>query len=237
MKELIADIHTHTLASGHAYGTIREMAQAAGGKGLKILGLSEHAPGIPGTVDPFYYLNLKVIPRELFGVKILHGCEINVLSGGRLSLEQKFINCLDYAIVGIHRQCYQDEGKQRNTENLIECMKHEKVRLVSHPDDDHTPLDYELLVKAAKEYQVALEVNNSSLLKPHRRLNCVENYHTMLKLCQKYGTNIIVSSDAHDPAWVGEWDKALQLLEEVGFNEELIVNNSEEKLKAFLGCR
>ena len=29
MIRLIADLHTHTLASGHAYGTIREQAQAA----------------------------------------------------------------------------------------------------------------------------------------------------------------------------------------------------------------
>lgn len=98
-------------------------------------------------------------------------------------------------------------------------------------------LQYIQQVGEKRNERVALEVNNSSLLKPHRRLNCVENYHTMLKLCQKYGTNIIVSSDAHDPAWVGEWGKALQLLEKVGFDEELIVNNSEEKLKAFLGCR
>ena len=62
---LVLDIHTHTLASGHAYGTIREMAQAAGERGLQLLGISEHAPGIPGTVEPFYYLNLSVIPREL----------------------------------------------------------------------------------------------------------------------------------------------------------------------------
>ena len=46
MRKIIADIHTHTIASGHAYGTIREMAQAAASKKLKILGLTEHAPGI-----------------------------------------------------------------------------------------------------------------------------------------------------------------------------------------------
>ena len=72
MNRIIADIHTHTIASGHAYGTIREMAQAAAEKGLDILGLTEHAPGIPGTVDPFYYMNLRVIPRTLYGVHILH---------------------------------------------------------------------------------------------------------------------------------------------------------------------
>ena len=62
MKRLIADIHMHTLASGHAYGTIREMAAAAKEQQLQLIGISEHAPGIPGTVDPFYYGNLRVIP-------------------------------------------------------------------------------------------------------------------------------------------------------------------------------
>ncbi|MBQ3764305.1 MAG: hypothetical protein II869_04965, partial [Synergistaceae bacterium] len=64
MLNIVADLHTHTIASGHAYGTIREMALAASERKLLILGLTEHAPGIPGTVDPFYYVNLSAIPRE-----------------------------------------------------------------------------------------------------------------------------------------------------------------------------
>ena len=153
MEKYVIDIHTHTIASGHAYGTIREMAQAAHEKGLELLGLSEHAPGIPGTCDPFYYLNLQVIPRELYGVRIFHGCEINVLNDGTLSVEQRYIDRLDYAICGIHMQCYENAGMEKNTDHVITCMKNEKVHFVSHPDDDHTPLDYERLVQAAKEYR------------------------------------------------------------------------------------
>lgn len=235
MKRLIADIHTHTIASGHAYGTIREMAVAAAERGLALLGISEHAPGIPGTVDPFYYKNLSVIPRVLHGVELLHGCEINVLHGGCLSLEEEFMSQLDYAIVGIHRQCYQDEGAEGNTENLIACMKHPKVCLVSHPDDDHTPLDYPALVQAAKAYHVALEVNNSSLIKQDQRLHAVENYRTMLALCMEYGVPIVVSSDAHDPSWVGECSLACALLEELAVPDALILNNDVQKLKEFLG--
>ena len=200
MKKLIGDLHTHTIASGHAYGTIREMAAAAAEQNLKILGIAEHAPGIPGTVDPFYYCNLKAVPRVLSGVSLLHGSEINVLEGGKLSLEEKYIQRLDYGIVGIHHQCYEDAGRETNTKNLIECMKHPRVRFVSHPDDDHMPLDYEMLVSAAKEYSVALEINNSSLFKGDaKRLNCTRNLKTMLGLCMDMGVNIIVSSDAHDP--------------------------------------
>ena len=34
------DLHTHTVASGHAYCSLREMAKAASDKGLQILGIT-----------------------------------------------------------------------------------------------------------------------------------------------------------------------------------------------------
>lgn len=231
---LCADLHTHTLASGHAYGTIREMAQAASERGLALLGLTEHAPGVPGTVDPIYYRNLSVIPRVLYGVQLLHGCEINVLSGGKLSLDEGILEYLDYAIVGIHRQCYENAGIAGNTDALIACMRSKKVRFVSHPDDNHMPLDYPALVQAAKEYHVALEVNNSSLHKPQRRLGCVENYCTMLSLCAEHRVPIVVNSDAHDPGSVGDFALALALIEREGFDPALIVNATPESVQRFL---
>ena len=51
----ILDVHTHTLASGHAYNTMREMAKAASEKGLEILGITEHAVSMPGTCGAFYF--------------------------------------------------------------------------------------------------------------------------------------------------------------------------------------
>ena len=47
------DMHTHTLASGHAFSTIQEMAKAGAEKGLKLLGITEHTPGIPALATPF----------------------------------------------------------------------------------------------------------------------------------------------------------------------------------------
>lgn len=234
MKKLIADVHTHTLVSGHAYGTIREMAQAAAQLKLEVLGITEHAPGIQGTCDPFYYCNCRMMPRSLYGIQLIHGCEINVLNDGSLSLEQKWVNELDYAIVGIHTLCYENVGREKNTWNLIQCMKNEKVKLVSHPDDDHTPLDYKSLVQAAKEYHVALEVNNGSLLKEERRWNCRENYKTMLSYCEDFQVPVIINSDAHDPDRVGQFDAAVEMIENLHFNPELVLNTDKEKLLRFL---
>ena len=99
------------------------------------------------------------------------------------------------------------------------------------------PLDYKQLVAAAKKYHVALEINNSSMTKPHLRLNCLENYHTMLAFCMEYRVPILVSSDAHDPIRVGRFDLAEKILEETGFNEELVLNTDVAKWEQFVGMR
>ena len=44
------DTHSHTLASGHAYNTIHEMAAAAANRGLKGLAITEHAVKMPGRL-------------------------------------------------------------------------------------------------------------------------------------------------------------------------------------------
>lgn len=232
-EDLRLDVHTHTIASGHAYGTIREMAEAAAEKKLSILGISEHGPGVPGTCEPIYFSNLRMAPHHLYGVDLLYGCEINVLKGGRLSLT-KYIDRLDYGIVGIHHQCYDNEGAEGNTKNLIGCMKDPHIFFVSHPDDNRMPLDYEALVDAALQYHVALELNNSSLVKMDRP-GCVENYHTMLDLCRKNRCPIIVDSDAHDPFYVGRFTEAVALLNEIDFPADLILNTDTDRFLSFIG--
>ena len=87
------------------------------------------------------------------------------------------------------------------------------------------------LVQGAKEYGVALELNNSSLRKPRLRPGCVANYEKMLPLCMEYGVNIIVNTDAHEPSQVGDFTLARALLERLDFNESLILNNDADKLK------
>lgn len=234
MKPLIADVHMHSIMSGHAFGTIRELAYEAAQRNLKLIGVTEHGPGIPGTCDPILFRNFIDAPRILYGVEMLYGSETNVLNSGEVDLDQRHLNCLDYAIAGIHGLCYEDVGIVKNTDNVISCMKNPKVKFISHPDADNYPMDYPALVQGAKEYGVALELNNSSLRKPKLRPGCRENYKKMLPLCMEHGVNIIVNTDSHDPSQVGDFALAREFLEQVGFDENLILNNDLEKLKAFL---
>lgn len=234
MKTFIADVHMHSILSGHAFGTVRELAFEAAQRGLKLIGVTEHGPGIPGTCDPIYFRNIIDAPRVLYGVEMLYGSEVNVLNSGTVDLDRRHLDCLDYAVAGIHGLCYENEGIVKNTDNVVRCMTEPKVRFISHPDSDTYPLDYKALVQGAKTYNVALEVNNSSLRKPSLRPNCVENYHKMLPLCMEYGVHIIVNTDSHDPSQVGDFALAESLLKQLDMDERLILNNDLEQLKKFL---
>lgn len=102
----VLDIHTHTTASGHAYNTIYEMAQSASRKGLALLGISDHGPAMEGSASKHYFRSSRCIPRELYGVKILFGCELNIMDyDGGVDLDEVFAGALDYGIASLHDVC------------------------------------------------------------------------------------------------------------------------------------
>lgn len=229
------DLHTHTIASGHAYNTLYEMVQSASDKGVKLLGVTEHAPRIPGACHPFYFINFKVVPREMFGVKLMLGCELNIIDyNGTIDLERQYLRGLDYAIASIHVPCYDSGTVSQNTNAYLGAMKNPAVQIIGHPDDSRFPVDYDTLVAAAKEHHVLLEVNASSLHPQCHRQNAHENYLTMLEYCRRYQAPIIIDSDAHCEADVGNHVRAHALLAEIDFPKELVVNASIEKAAEYI---
>ncbi|MHC1735782.1 MAG: phosphatase [Erysipelotrichaceae bacterium] len=229
------DVHTHTIASGHAYSTLGEMVNTASRKKLKILGVTEHAEGVPGTCSYLYFLNYGIVPRHQEGVRLLLGVELNILDyDGTLSMPEQLMSLMDLRIAGIHKFCYTSGSKEQNTSAVVNAMKSGWVDIVSHPDDGSVPLDYDKVTDAAKEYDVILELNNNSLAHPHARPNVRENNLEMLGLCKKKGVKILVSSDAHHESQVGIVDNCLPLLEEAKFPSELIVNTNAEAFMSHL---
>lgn len=123
------DVHTHTVASGHAYSTIQEMATAAAHMGLKILGITEHGPSIPGTCQPIYFRNMHCVPREMYGVKLMMGAELNILNTqGEIDLDESDLRTLDLRIAGIHSLCWQGGTKEENTAGVIQAMRNPYVQ-------------------------------------------------------------------------------------------------------------
>ena len=147
----VMDLHTHTVASGHAYCTLREMAKAASDKGLELLGITEHAPKMPGTCHKFYFQNIKVVPREMYGIQLLLGSEVNILdAAGTVDLAQKTLEKLDVVIASLHVPCIKPGSRQENTEAYLNVMKNPYVNIIGHPDDGRYDIDYEALYRGQK---------------------------------------------------------------------------------------
>lgn len=83
------DMHTHTVASGHAFSTFKENVEEAAGKGLFALGMSDHAPAMPGSAPSIYFSNFKCFRQEVMGVRIFTGVEANIMDfNGNLDLDE-----------------------------------------------------------------------------------------------------------------------------------------------------
>lgn len=228
------DMHTHTLASGHAYGTIREMAQSAADMGLKLLGITEHTSHMPGTCQDIYFHNLFMVPRILYGVELMLGGELNILDKtGAVDGSPRMLESLDIRIASQHKVCYEMGTPAENTDAVVAAIMNPDIDIIGHPDDGVFELDYPTIVAAAKQYHTLLEINNNSLA-GKMRLNADRNTRYMLELCAEQGVPVVADSDAHDPSYVGRLGAALALLEEVSFPRELIMNLSAEKMKAFI---
>ena len=234
MKAII-DLHTHALASGHAYSTVKENIEYAKINGLKYYGLSDHGIDMPGGPHLFYFHNLKVIPNEVDGVRILKGMEANIIDyDGNIDVEvDKYISGLDYVIASLHTVCLEPGTKEENTRATLNAMDHKLVKIIGHPDDGRYELDYEAVVKKAKEKNILLELNNSSLNSGSFRPNAHENYKVLLDLCKKYKVRIILGSDAHICYQVGIFDDAEKLLKDLDFPKELVINYHEDEIIEF----
>lgn len=230
----ILDLHTHTLSSGHAYSTLMENIQGAKANGLKVMGMSDHAPAMPGAPHDFHFHNLRVIPREIDGIKILRGIECNIIDlFGSVDITDQLSKNLDYVIASLHPPVLKPGNKEENTNTIITAMSNPKVIIIGHPDDARYPLDYEKVVLASKSTKTLLEINNASLNPEGSRVGGYDNIKTILELCIKHQVPVILGSDAHIQFDVGNFYFIEPVLKELNFPQALVINNDINKLNKY----
>lgn len=232
----LADLHTHTVASGHARNTIEEMVAAASKEGLALYGITEHSMTMPGTCRESYFRNLKNERREFENLQVCFGVELNIMDyEGNVDMDERLLKTMDIAIASIHNQIGYHKGNiKQNTNAILGAIKNQYVNIIGHPDDSNIPLDYEVIVKASKEYHTLIEINNNSLSPNCFRVEPEKNDARILELCMKYNVPIIIGSDAHSVDRVGKHEYAMKLIEQVKFNKKLVLNYYPEELKKYL---
>ncbi len=172
-KDIKGDLHCHSDWDGGA-NSIIDMAKAAKDLGYEYLGISDHTKflriehgldekklaeqrkEIVKINSKFYILHSKF--------RILQGCESNILNDGSIDIKDEALKKLDYAIAGVHSSFKME--KTRMTERIIRAMKNPNIDIISHPTGrilkrrDEYQIDFDKILRAAKEYGVVLEINS-----------------------------------------------------------------------------
>jgi len=230
-----SDTHCHTIASGHAYSTISEMASRASERGLKLIAMTDHGPAMPDAPGVTHFRNLRVLPKFLSGVEVFRGAEANIMDkDGTLDLPDQVLQELDLVIASLHMPCIKPGNRQENTQALIRAAAHPSVHILGHTGNPLFPIDQYALVAAVKKYRKLLEINNSSL-QPHSfRKGSLENCLQILALCRDMDVPVVLGSDAH-VAWdVGNFEKAEAMIKKVEMSERLILSTSVPRLKRYM---
>ena len=101
--KIVADTHTHTIASTHAYGTVKEMVEEAAALGLYAIAITDHGPNMPGSPRQWYFNNLNAIPSTYLGVRVLKGAEANIADfDGNLDIDEPTLKSLEWIVASIH---------------------------------------------------------------------------------------------------------------------------------------
>lgn len=224
------DFHTHTIASGHhTTDTLTVMAEEAAKRGLSYLGITDHAPKMPGAASVSYFRNLAFCDKKLYGINILYGAELNVSDGkGTVDLPDDVLSGLDYAIASLHKDVFKPRGESSDTAALVAAAENPYVNIIGHSDDPAFSINFDSLTDAAKKTGTIIEFNAVGVSPYGHRAKNTEGLIKLLSLCKKKGVFVSLGSDSHGKNDIGNFANCFEVLSDLSFPEELVLNDKPE---------
>ncbi len=228
--QIVADLHTHTMVSTHAFSTLKEMTDRAHALQLRAMAVTEHAPAVSDAPHKWYFFNLLRMPSAIEkDFILLKGAEANVIDiDGNLDLNIDILKQLDWVIASIHRECMPKLSQDEVTKLWLGVAENPYVDMIGHCEEEYWKFDYARVIPQFAKHNKVVEINGNS---PQVRGDCKENLQELLLCCQRFGAKIAVCSDAHSIYDFENYGWALDLLHELDFPAKLVVNSSMERLK------
>ena len=199
--DIRGDLHMHTTWSDGA-ATLERMAAAALDRGYRYVAITDHSPstGVTGGLDGpalrAQAVDIARVQEDLPGIRILRGCEVDILPDGSLDIDDEFLSELDLVLVAVHSSF--DMPEARMTDRIVRALENPLVDVLCHPTGRKLgrrapyAVDVEEVLRAAAALNVAVEINANPL-----RLDLD---HLGLRLCGRLGVRVVANSDAHSVA-------------------------------------
>lgn len=228
--EILFDLHTHTVFNDHAYSTVYENIQSAKANGLKGVAITDHSMKIEDSGHYWHFLQLpKIIPPYVNDIRVFTGAEVNIISdSGELDMSEELMSRLDVVIASFHNMLFLPENEKGLINAYEKLAQNPLIDIFGHIDRCAYDFDMQRVIMLAKEHNKLIELNQTSLTNSHYREKSV----MLAQLCNKYKVPVVVNTDAHFCTQVGDFTQMLEMLEEIGFDENLVVNADYERTMA-----
>lgn len=229
------DLHTHTTFS-HGKGSIEDNARAAMERGLSHLAITDHGPGhlfygmkrsdVPVMRKEIDRLNAKY-PK----IKIHLSVEANIIkNGNHLDVKPEEFGQYDFVIAGYHYglpggycisnwlwnkglKLGEKRLRNKNTDMVIKALYENDIAILTHPGDKG-PFEMLPIAEACADTDTLMEISTW-----HPHLTVEE-----IRIAAQTDAQFIISSDAHVPGRIGDFEGGLERAMEADLDLSRIVN-------------
>ena len=198
LKDIRGNLHMHSTWSD-GQNTIEEMVRACKDLGYQYCAMTDHSRStrIAGGLDikdlKNQWKEINTIRKRLKGIRLLASAEVDILPDGDLDYPDHILENLDIVVASIHSHLTM--SKRDMTKRIIKAICHQAVDIIGHPtqrqinDRDPYALDFEEIFRAARDHDVALELNAQPI-----RLDLSDVY---VRRAKEIDVKIAINSDAH----------------------------------------
>jgi DNA polymerase (family 10) len=199
LEDIRGDLHMHTDRTD-GKESLASMVRAAREHGYEYCAITDHSKALAMTggfdaarvrqsVD-----EIAAVRREVPGIEVLHGLEVDILADGSLDLDDESLALLDWVIVSLHSNLTQDRAVM--TERVLKALSHPAVHMMGHPmarrvsSRPPVPMDMERVLDRAAERGVAMEIN----AQPDR----LDLDDVNARAARERGIPLVIDTDAHN---------------------------------------
>jgi DNA polymerase (family 10) len=225
LGDLKGDLHMHTTRSDGRH-SLAEMVRAAKNREYEYVAITEHSKSltVAGGFDEARVRKsvseIAAVRREVPGIEVLHGLEVDILADGSLDLDDDALDLLDWVVVSLHSRL--DQPAEAATPRVLKAIEHPAVSALGHPTGrmigtrPGVPFDLEKVFARAAELGVAMEINSQ----PDR----VDLNDVNARLARDLGANLVVCTDAHSIANLDLIRYGLFAARRAGLTKEDVLN-------------
>lgn len=205
LSDIRGDLHAHTDRSGDGRSSLRQMVEAAVGRGYRYLGITDHGEdlainGLSRGEMIALRDDIRALQDEYPEVTLLFGCELNIGPDGSLDYDHRFRAGFDWCVASVHS--YFDLTADEQTARLVTAISDPSVNAIGHLTGRYIgrrpgiELHLDPVLEAMAIADVGLEVNGA--------LDRLDAPADVIRRATAAGVRLVISTDAHH---VSEFDR------------------------------